>query len=265
MRESAYSIKPMQAYLAAEAEAERLSLLGNTLFEPGTEQTRQTNDAFIRYDPYYDSFALRQFLQAPDSAVEYADIGLLKTDGTSTVAGLSFDGRRFVVKRYNTRSLFHAVRRAVRKSRADICWTSAHRLLDIGIATARPVAILENRLGPFKGKAYYLAEFVEGVLCNEYLPTLTDQNETDRLVEKFAALFRILVKHRLSHGDTKATNFLINQGEPVVLDLDAMRTHNNTLSLAKGFKKDKRRFLRNWESHPELHKRFQQQLDTINP
>jgi len=265
MRESAYSINPMQAYLAAEAEAERLSLLDNTLVEPGTEQTRQTNRAFIRYDPYYDSLALRQFLQGPDTAIEYADIGLLKTDGTSTVAALSFDGRRYVVKRYNTRSLFHAIRRIVRRSRAENCWVSAHKLLDSGITTPRPVAMLENRLGPFKGKAYCLTEFVEGVLCNEYLPTLTDQSEIDGLVVKFASLFRTLVKYRLSHGDTKATNFLIHRGEPVVLDLDAMRIHNNTQSLAKGFEKDKRRFLRNWESQPHLHKRFQQQLDTINP
>ncbi len=265
MRESAYSINPIQAYLEAEAQAERLSLLDNTLIEPGTTRTRKTQKSLVRYDPYYDSLALRRFLHSPDCAIEFADIGLLKTDGTSTVAALSFDGRRYVVKRYNTRSPFHALRRTVRKSRAENCWIAAHKLTQIGVTTARPVAMLENRFGPFKGKAYYLTEFADGELCNEYLPALAQQSEIEHIVGRFAGLFRTLVKHRISHGDTKATNFLIHRGQPVVLDLDAMRIHDNTSSLEKGFEKDKRRFLRNWETYPELHALFQKRLQSIKP
>ncbi len=258
-----YSINPLQTYLDAEKEASSLFTSSDKLILPGTSQTRRTDDAFIRYDPYYNSYALHQFLQNPDAAIERADFGLLKTDRTSTVAALSFDGRKYVVKRYNNRNLIHALRRAVRKTRAENCWTFSHRLLEIGVRTAHPVAMLEKRLGPFKGKAYYLTEFVWGELCNEHLPKLQNKNEINELVEKFVALFRNLLQHRLSHGDTKATNFVIQYGEPIVLDLDAMRAHDNDISLKKAVEKDRLRFLRNWEKQPELQRLFKQRLSRI--
>ena len=69
---------------------------------------------------------------------------------------------------------------------------------------------------------------------------------------KFAALFRRLIEVRLSHGDFKATNFILEDGEICLIDLDSMKSHRVNALFKKAFRRDLRRFQKNWESLPEI-------------
>ena len=65
-----------------------------------------------------------------------------------------------------------------------------------------------------------------------------------------------------SHGDLKITNILIDKQElPTFIDLDGAAEHTSWSGLWKGFKKDRRRFLRNFDSNPTLREKFEEEFN----
>ncbi len=239
----------------AEAPGPARSGERNAVVEIATPRRR------VIYHRYYDSCALQQFLRDPDVFIDAADAKLLKSDAASTVACISFDGRKYVAKRYETRGLWHVCKRAFRRSRAERCWLAALQLARAGIDTPRPVAVVERRLGPLRGRAYYLTEHVDGELCSTYLRRQCPQR--DAIVDAVATTFARLYRHRLSHGDMKATNLLVGDGRLYLLDLDAARAHRTTGGHARALLRDKRRFLANWNDVAELRDRFERALGAM--
>jgi predicted unusual protein kinase regulating ubiquinone biosynthesis (AarF/ABC1/UbiB family) len=68
----------------------------------------------------------------------------------------------------------------------------------------------------------------------------------EKLLNLFRSLFKIMADYRISHGDMKATNFLISDDKLHVLDLDAMVRTNNKKKFAEKYSKDLKRFQKNW-------------------
>ena len=64
-------------------------------------------------------------------------------------------------------------------------------------------------------------------------------------------MFAELRSLQLVHGDTKASNILVRDGKPVLLDLDAIRLLPSARRHRKGFAIDMARLLRNFDSQPD--------------
>jgi tRNA A-37 threonylcarbamoyl transferase component Bud32 len=77
---------------------------------------------------------------------------------------------------------------------------------------------------------------------------------------KVAALIAALRAARLSHGDLKATNVLLSPAGPVLIDIDALRAHRSAAAFERAHAKDLARFMRNWESDPQLSRMFEEAL-----
>ncbi|MDG1206106.1 MAG: lipopolysaccharide kinase InaA family protein [Pseudomonadales bacterium] len=182
---------------------------------------------------------------------------LLKQGNTATVAQVKLSGREFVVKRYNIKDFWHGVRRAVSKTRASKSWTNAFHMEFLGIPSLTPVALMERRIGPFRRTAYLITEFVEGP---DALTCLSNRNHFNGEVEALATILVGLSEGKISHGDLKATNFLMAQEGPIIIDLDAMREHKNEKQFERAFNRDINRFMRNWENDPNVFARFQKLL-----
>lgn len=195
---------------------------------------------------------MEDLLRNPDAYIEQGEI--LKAGNTATVARVQIDGRSLVVKRYNIKSPWHALSRAFRKSRAWTSWANAFHMEFLGIPSLRPLAMLEHRLGPFRGKAYFITEYIDGP---DALAFLRGMKQTNGEPEALANLLQYLSNSRISHGDLKATNFLMGSNGPVIIDLDAMRQHKDPEQFQKAFNKDIDRFMKNWEDQPELASRFE--------
>ena len=58
--------------------------------------------------------------------------------------------------------------------------------------------------------------------------------------------FHQLHAARISHGDFKATNLLWHQEQAVLIDLDAVQTHDEPTAWQRAWQKDRARFIRNW-------------------
>lgn len=206
---------------------------------------------------------LQPLLEDIDSAL--AGGQLCKSGGTATVARVELDGQPLLVKRYNIKNLRHWLTRFWRPSRAWHSWIEGNRLELLGIATARPLAVLERRLCWLRGTAWLVTEFLPGedaiARFAPYLNSAPPESELLALDRLFAALLR----ERISHGDLKGHNLLWNQDRWALIDLDAMRQHRRPSSFARAYVRDRARFLRNWPQDSALYRLLDERLPSAPP
>jgi tRNA A-37 threonylcarbamoyl transferase component Bud32 len=213
-------------------------------------------DYFLAVARPYFSEDLKFALNEPDRLL-YEPARRLKSGNTCTVSLAQAGGRKVVVKRYNIKSFWHGLNRALRPTRAAVSWANAHRLLMYGIATAAPIALLEKRCGIIRRQAYFLAEYVDAPDAAEFFAAANvDAAQKNKLAEHIAALFHKLYLLKIAHGDFKAGNMKIVAGKPLLLDLDSMREYRCDWQLARRHVRDLQRFMRNWQHDTDASNRL---------
>ncbi|NMG55882.1 lipopolysaccharide kinase InaA family protein [Aromatoleum aromaticum] len=215
--------------------------LAKTLRDCSLFHVEQRRDRFVSV-VRQEAERLAPVIADPDLTL--AAGSLLKDGGSSTVARIDIGARKLVIKRYNIKDVAHALSRFWRPSRAWHSWIEGHRLAFLGIATPQPLALIERRFGPLRGRAWLVTDSCDGPHLLQHLDAGREPPpaEARALRELFAALHR----ERISHGDLKATNLLWDQGAVKLIDLDAMRQHASVAAHARAWQKDRARLLRNW-------------------
>lgn len=184
----------------------------------------------------------------------------LKQGQTATLSMLEFEGLRLAIKRYNIKNTGHALSRALRPSRAWHSWIEGHRLQFLGIPTPRPLALIEQRFGPLRGKAWLITLYCPGSTLLDHLATNALPPAAE--LATIGRLFAQLAAARISHGDLKATNLLWQDGEIQLVDLDAMRQHGDNGAFRRAWRKDRARFIENWPAGSALRLALEQVLQT---
>ncbi|MBV6409477.1 MAG: hypothetical protein LC123_08160 [Burkholderiales bacterium] len=233
----------LEAAIVRAREARLADILDKCLRDCSLFKVARRTDRFFSLVRSEADF-LAPLIADPDAWLEQGEA--LKRGRSATLARVELEGRKLVIKRYNIKGAGHALSRAWRPSRAWHSWIEAHRLRFLGIATPRPLALIEHRLGPLRGRAWLVSEYCEGPNLQTRLDGHAESGAPARVKEAVRALFARLAAERISHGDLKATNFLCCGDELVVLDLDAMRRHDSEAAWRKAWRKDRARFLRNW-------------------
>ena len=154
----------------------------------------------------------------------------------------------FVVKRYPVKNRWHRLRLRLRGTRAFRAWRAGHGLRLAGLATPRPRALIEmHRPRTGEAVAYLVLDHVHG----ERLDTVFDEAGIDSdLDNALARTFGAWRELRFAHGDTKASNFVVKDGDIYVLDLDAAVFHRDGWRFARAHRRDRMRFLANWPDPP---------------
>lgn len=198
-----------------------------------------------------------QIQSVDDIEALFTDAQILKAGNTATVIRTQMGGLDVVIKRYNIKSLGHALSRCWRPSRAAISWRNANILLFMGIPTTMPLAFIEQRVGPLRCSAYFISEYRE---ADELLDVYQQRMPIESEVRQIQDIFAGLEIAQLGHGDMKAQNLLLDtQGKVWLIDLDAMREYTNKKQAVMANLQDKKRFLKNWEN-PELEAFFRVML-----
>ena len=250
---------PEQAVLQRNIERVRAWRLGDLLAKTVRECTlfavEQTGVRFcaVRRE---EAEVLAPLLAAPDRAISSGEV--FKDGGTTTVARIVVIGRALLIKRYNLKNLRHALGRLWRPSRAWHSWREAHRLLFFDIPTPRPLALIEERCGPLRRRAWLICEYCPGpnLLSHLSADSAPPADEGKAICELFAALCR----HRISHGDLKATNLLWDGERVLLIDLDGVVQHRSAIAHARAWRRDRARLLRNWPSGCALQRWLDEQL-----
>lgn len=169
---------------------------------------------------------------------------ILKDDTATTVVRAMWSGRDVVVKRYNYRGIFRAIADAARGSRARRAWRKGHLLLRIGVATPEPLAFIETKKFGLVRESFLITPYIEGANFHHYIRNKNlPADAIRRVAEQVRKILDTLATHKISHGDTKPSNFLVAGDVPVITDLDSMKIHRTTPMAQRWAKKDLMRFL----------------------
>ncbi|MBX8500980.1 lipopolysaccharide kinase InaA family protein [Pseudomonas lijiangensis] len=186
---------------------------------------------------------------------------LYKTGGAASVGRVEVNGRPLVIKRYNIKNFSHWLKRFWRPSRAWHSWREANRLEFLGIATPRPLAVLEQRVLGLRRKAYLVTEFLQGPdIIKRFAPHVESGDVPENELLALDRLFEQLIRERISHGDLKGHNLFWHEDRWALIDLDAMQQHSSQSSFAAAFARDRARFMRNWPTDSALHRLLEQRL-----
>ena len=197
----------------------------------------------------------------PENFFSGENIEYLKQGGSSTVIKTGEPDKQIVIKRYNIKNTFHALKRAFRRTRASRSWSMGHLLQTYGINTPAPVAFIEHKLGPIMNVSYFICEYVPGPNLVEYFSDnkpLTDEQKI--IADKAVLMLEKLAKAGVYHSDMKATNLVVNNGELWLLDLDGMCWFQVSKKSAKYHQKDIKRFLRNWADDTPVSEYFREKM-----
>ncbi|AHG43024.1 serine/threonine protein kinase [Pseudomonas syringae CC1557] len=189
---------------------------------------------------------------------------LYKTGGAASVGRIEVNGRTLVIKRYNIKNLTHWLKRFWRPSRAWHSWREGNRLMFLGIATPKPLAVQEQRFLGLRSKAWLVTEFLDGPdIIERFAPHVQSGDAPEAELLALDQLFAQLIRERISHGDLKGHNLFWHKDRWALIDLDAMQQHSSQSSFASAYARDRARFMRNWPQSSALHQLLEQRLPKI--
>ncbi|HOQ05880.1 MAG TPA: lipopolysaccharide kinase InaA family protein [Anaerohalosphaeraceae bacterium] len=164
----------------------------------------------------------RQFIRQIDQLMEAGQI--LKRGNTCFVSRVQYGSLDIAVKRYNYKSFWHSLRHTLKGSRARKCWLAAHQLLHCGIPTPRPLAFIIQRQFGLLRQSYLLSEFLPGSNLDEFLKSSSASEEKEKIIIQTKKLLSSLAENGLVHHDLKPSNIRLINAQPVLIDLDAIRS-----------------------------------------
>ncbi|MFA0994169.1 MULTISPECIES: lipopolysaccharide kinase InaA family protein [Pseudomonas syringae group] len=189
---------------------------------------------------------------------------LYKTGGAASVGRVEASGRTLVIKRYNIKNFSHWLKRFWRPSRAWHSWREGNRLMFLGIATPKPLAVQEQRFLGLRSKAWLVTEFIDGPdIIERFAPYVESGDAPEVELLALDTLFAQLVQARISHGDFKGHNLFWHTDRWAMIDLDALQQHSSQSSFAAAYARDRARFMRNWPVESALHQMLEQRLPKI--
>jgi len=216
------------------------------------------------------AFALRAIRREEESAMlpvlEQADAlldqgHLYKTGGAASVGKVQAGARTLVIKRYNIKGFAHWLKRFWRPSRAWHSWREGNRLAFLGIATPKPLAVLEKRFLWLRSRAYLVTEFLPGPdIIERFAPYVESGEAPEAELQALDLLFARLIDERISHGDFKGHNLFWQHDRWALIDLDSMCQHGSAGSFAPAYARDRARFMRNWPESSALYRIIDQRL-----
>jgi tRNA A-37 threonylcarbamoyl transferase component Bud32 len=186
---------------------------------------------------------------------------LYKTGGAASVGKVEVDGRPLVIKRYNIKNFAHWLKRFWRPSRAWHSWREGHRLAFLGIATPKPLALLEKRFLWLRRGAYLVTEYLSGPdIIERFAPYVENGEAPESELLALERLFADLIRERISHGDLKGHNLFWQHDRWALIDLDSMCQHRTHASFAPAYARDRARFMRNWPESSGLYRVIDQRV-----
>ena len=177
---------------------------------------------------------------------------MLKNGSRSTVKLVILDQQSYVVKIYKKMPLHRRLRYALTRSRAFQSWDCGQFMCEENLPVARPLAIIEERTFGIPARAALFMESASGDdLLNIVTTNTLSESDLKTIASRLRSIFDLMCDLKITHGDMKATNILIDDNLDIkLIDIDAAQQHRSSSSFLKARKKDQLRFLANWKNHP---------------
>lgn len=170
----------------------------------------------------------------PESLIARGEV--LRHKGVRCTVRLAWNDQPYVLKHYVEPTRRHALKQLVQSSRARRTWDFSHRIADLGVATPRPVACVENRWGALRRDSFLMYPYVEGRTLRSYFANEAKRSPDvkDRLWQQINELWQRLGELCVSLEDTNLGNFIVcPAGRLWLIDLDKSRFYKNPRDAAR--------------------------------
>jgi tRNA A-37 threonylcarbamoyl transferase component Bud32 len=166
-------------------------------------------------------------LSDPDSLLNASDL-LFKNSARTKAGCVMIKERPFFLKRYNQRGMIHTAKTIFRPSRPWRVRKLAVHLIQNGVNTPAPVAILEERRFGLLMRSYLVTEYVPGERIRAFMSRrVKDSGWQAGTVAGVAGLIAKLHASGVCHRDLKANNILLETDKGKerlwLIDLDGAR------------------------------------------
>ena len=193
------------------------------------------------------------------------DLAICK-DGSRSLVGKHTlnDGTECVLKYYYPKNLAKRINYGLRGSRAMRSWIAARAFETLGIPTPSAMLIREEKgVSRITLKQSFLAcVLAPGVPLSEITKD-EDQAKLRMIAKQLKEAFTIMVNYRISHGDLKANNIIVDSDHRIrFIDLDGTAILSPPKEWQGLWERDRTRFLRNWPQGSLAHRLFS---ETITP
>ena len=180
---------------------------------------------------------------------------MLKDGSRSTVFRVAYKDTALAVKYYFPRGFWQRFKYLIGSDAAWRFWRNANCLSRYTqVLTPPPIALIKKG-SLFCKHAWVISEYQPGMRLDQ-MPDRQSHIQIDQEIQRFFMTLRML---KLSHGDTKASNFIISRKKRLsVLDLDSMRVCH--LCWQRAYRRDTARFLRNFSQESARYKHYNRLL-----
>jgi len=148
---------------------------------------------------------------------------VFKDDAAAKVVATDYNSQRLIVKQYNAKNPIKFLSRTVRKSNAQKTWENAHYLLNKGVETVRPIALIEDRIAFFRIRSFFIGIFIPGQDARAFFrDAKKTSSERRAAAEKIVDSLLALHSKNIFIGDTKDTNIVIGSDNIFWVDLEEL-------------------------------------------
>jgi len=178
-------------------------------------------------------------------------------DGSRSLVGKHTldDGTECVLKYYYPKNLAKRINYGLRGSRAMRSWIAAKVFSRLGIPTAAPMMIHEQKgaSGMTIKQSFLACHLAPGIPLSD----VSDESALQKIAPQLKAAFETMTSYRISHGDLKANNIIVDDDHKIrFIDLDGTAILSSEKTWADLWKRDRKRFLKNLSEGSFAHQLF---------
>jgi hypothetical protein len=189
-------------------------------------EKRGSNVLICRADDLKDEF--KALAQNPDLPFK-TNTDWIKNDPKRSILTWQISGKRYVIKRYNAKTWSHWVKQLFPYAPSTALRSFYYSYLfdQMGINSAKSVAVIEKRVGPFLSTSYQIMEKIDGLKGEDYFEkTALAEIDYDRSIKKTVEIAQKLENVNLVHKELKLGHFFYVNGTPYLIDLDCVENYS---------------------------------------
>ena len=235
-------------YLKPELQASSLYSLKKPLEEHHFSKYFENSRSYlIRKDQEQQTEELLKFIDDEIYLIESGEV--IKNEKGHLVVRVKTPNYDFYVKKYRIKNLLHGFSRLFKSTRASNAWKATLWFNAVGIKTAKPIFLCEER-GILGAKtSYFVTESIRGKRLDK---ALNESKDNDLIVNSIDAFFKRMDWLDLKHGDAKTSNFFIDKSL-VAFDLDSANKIDINSFLTNTLSRDKKRILKSLKGYNEVY------------